>query len=304
MRVHTRRITYLALAVVFACAASFPLAGPVPAAHAQLFGISEQQEIQIGREVESQLKSKPGFVSDPAETKHVTEIGLRLAHVSERPNLPWTYHILNDTQVNALAAPGGFIFVTSGLLKFVKSDNELAFVLGHETTHVAHRHAVDLAQKDMQLQFGALLIAQLLFGGNLTAVQLSQLGRALIDARYSREKEAEADHYGVIFAQKAGFDPTASLTFMERLQNFEGGSSSGLPWLASHPDTPSRVAALREELRQMGYQVPGASTSTSPPASQTPPPASTPSTPPPVSPAAPSTPPPASSPSIVGPINR
>ncbi len=304
MRVHTRRITYLALAVVFACAASFPLAGPVPAAYAQLFGISEQQEIQIGREVESQLKSKPGFVSDPAETKHVTEIGLRLAHVSERPNLPWTYHILNDTQVNALAAPGGFIFVTSGLLKFVKSDNELAFVLGHETTHVAHRHAVDLAQKDMQLQFGALLIAQLLFGGNLTAVQLSQLGRALIDARYSREKEAEADHYGVIFAQKAGFDPTASLTFMERLQNFEGGSSSGLPWLASHPDTPSRVAALREELRQMGYQVPGASTSTSPPASQTPPPVSTPSTPPPVSPAAPSTPPPASSPSIVGPINR
>ena len=304
MRVHTRRITCLALAVVFACAASFPLAGPVPAAHAQLFGISEQQEIQIGREVESQLKSKPGFVSDPAETKHVTEIGLRLAHVSERPNLPWTYHILNDTQVNALAAPGGFIFVTSGLLKFVKSDNELAFVLGHETTHVAHRHAVDLAQKDMELQFGALLIAQLLFGGNLTAVQLSQLGRSLIDAKYSREKEAEADHYGVIFARKAGFDPTASVTFMERLQNFEGGSSSGIPWLASHPDTPSRVAALREELRQMGYQVPGASTSTSPPASQTPPPVSTPSTPPPVSPAAPSTPPPASSPSIVGPINR
>ena len=304
MKALHRRIASLMLAVVFACAASVPLAGPVPAAHAQLFGISEQQEIQIGREVESQLKSKPGFTNDPAEIKRVTEIGLRLAHVSERPNLPWTYHILNDKQVNALAAPGGFIFVTSGLLTFVKSDNELAFVLGHETTHVAHRHAVDLAQKDMQLQLGAMLISQLLFGGNLTAGQLAQLGRALIDAKYSREKEAEADHYGVIFAKKAGFDPTASVTFMERLQNFEGGSSSGIPWLASHPDTPSRVAALREELRQMGYQVPGASTSTSPPPSGTPPEASTPSPPPPASPSAPSTPPPASSPSTVGPINR
>jgi beta-barrel assembly-enhancing protease len=304
MKARHHRIASLMLAVVVACAASFPLTGPLPVANAQLFGISEQQEIQIGREVEGQLKSKPGFTNDPAETKHVTEIGLRLAHVSERPNLPWTYHILNDKQVNALAAPGGFIFVTAGLLKFVKSDNELAFVLGHETTHVAHRHAVDLAQKDMELQFGALLIAQLLFGGNLTAYQLSQLGRALIDAKYSREKEAEADHYGVIFAQKAGFDPTASVAFMERLQNFEGGSSSGLPWLASHPDTPSRVKALREELRQMGYQVPGASTSTSPPPSGLPPGASTPSPPPPASPSAPSTPPPASSPSPVGPINR
>ncbi len=300
MKAHTRRITCLALAVVIACVVLFPVVGPVPAAHAQLFGISEQQEIQIGREVESQLKSKPGFVNDPAETRHVTEIGLRLAHVSERPNLPWTYHILNDKTVNALAAPGGFIFVTSELLKFVKSDNELAFVLGHETTHVAHRHAVDLAQKDLGLQ----LIAQLLFGGNLTAYQLSQLGRALVDARYSREKESEADHYGVIFAQKAGFDPTASVTFMERLQNFEGGSSSGLPWLASHPDTPSRVKALREELRQMGYQVPGASTSTSPPPSGPPPSASTPSTPPPASPSAPSPPPPASSPTTVAPINK
>ncbi len=284
MKGYFRRMTCLALAIVVACAAALPVFGPVPAAHAQLFGISEQQEIQIGREVESQLASKPGFVKDPAETKRVTEIGLRLARVSERPNLPWTYHILNDTQVNALAAPGGFIFVTSGLLRFVTSDDELAFVLGHETTHVAHRHAVDLAQKDMELQFGALLIAQLLFGGNLTAYQMAQLGRALIDAKYSRDKEAEADHYGVIFMQKAGFDPTAALTFMERLGKTETGSS-GIPWLASHPDTPTRIAALRAELRQMGYQVPDSATPASPAAPAPPaPPAPGPSVPPPAPP--------------------
>jgi beta-barrel assembly-enhancing protease len=302
MSVQTRRITSLVLAVVCACAVSFPLAGPLPAAHAQLFGISEEEEIRIGREVESQLARKPGFVHDAAESARVTKIALHLAHVSERPNLPWTYHILNDSQVNALAAPGGFIFVTSGLLRFVKSDDELAFVLGHETTHVAHRHAVDLAQKDMELQLGALLISQLLFGGNMTASQLAQLGRALINAKYSREKEAEADHFGVIFAKKAGFDPTASVAFMERLAKTETGGS-GLPWLASHPDTPSRVAALREELRQMGYQVSGPASSTSlSPGSPTPPsPAEPPPAAPPPAAAPPAASPPSASPFPIGP---
>lgn len=304
MMTRTRRITSLALAVVVAGAASLPLLGPVPPAHAQLFSISEQEEIRIGREVEKQLARKPGFVNDPAETARVTKIAVRLAHVSERPDLPWTYHILNDSQVNALAAPGGFIFVTSGLLRFVKSDNELAFVLGHETTHVAHRHAVDLAQKDMELQFGAMLLVQLVFGGNLTAYQLSQLGRALLDAKYSREKEAEADHFGVIFARKAGFDPTASLTFMERLQKTEKGPS-GLPWLASHPDTPSRVAALREELRQMGYQVAGPAPSTSSLSPESPPPPSGPAAPPAAPPSVTASPaPPPSSPSPVGPFPK
>ncbi len=251
-------MTAFALAVVFAVAASLSLPGWVPAAHAQLFGISEQQEIQIGREVERQLAAKPGFVSDPGQTQYVTQIGLRLARVSERPNLPWTYHILRDSRVNAIAAPGGFIFVTSGLLHFVQSENELGFVIGHETTHIAHRHAVELAQRDMELQFGAILLTQLVFGGSFAAYQLAQIGRALIDARYSRDKEFEADHFGVIFAQKAGWDPTASVTFFERLQQLEAQQRSGVGGaFANHPSTPDRIKAVTAELRQMGYQVAG-----------------------------------------------
>ena len=253
----TRRIKYLTLAAVLAFATSVPFAGRVPAAHAQLFGMSEQQEIRIGREVESQLAIKPGFVHDPAQTKYVAHIALQLARVSERPDLPWTYHILNDSQVNALAAPGGFVFVTSGLLRFVKSDDELAFVLGHETTHIAHRHAVDLAQRQMELQLGAVLITQVLFGGNLTAYQLSQVAGALIGAQYSRDKEYEADHFGVIFARKAGFDPTASLAFFERLQALEQKQGALGSVFASHPPTPDRIKAVHDELRQMGYQVAG-----------------------------------------------
>ncbi len=283
MSSRARRVTSLGLVVVFAVATSVAALGPLPAAHAQLFGVSEQQEIQIGRQVEAQLARKPGFVDSPGQLEYVRSIGVRLARVSERPNLPWTYHILNDKGVNAIAAPGGFVFVTRGLLSFVGSESELAFVMGHETTHVAHRHAVELAQRDMELQFGAILLTQILFGGSLTAYQLSQLGRALIDAKYSRDKELEADHYGVIYARKAGFDPTAALTFFERLQATEKQQPSALQHaFEDHPDTPARIAAIRAELRQMGYQVPGpASSSAAPPP---PPPAIRPATQPPASP--------------------
>lgn len=278
MTMTPRRIAPFIVAMVLTVAVSAPLAGPVPAAQAQLFGISEQQEIQIGREVEHQFATKYGFVRDAAQNERVRSIGLRLARVSERPNLPWTYHITRDPTVNAVAAPGGFIFVTSGLLRFVQSDNELAFVVGHETTHVAHRHAVDLAQKDMELQFGALLVTQILFGGNMGAYYISQLGRALMDAKYSRDKEFEADHYGVVFAQKAGYDPTAALAFFERLLQTEKAQPGAMIHaFEDHPDTPARITAVRTELRQMGYQVAGPAT---PPEPAAPAPAPAPAAPP------------------------
>ncbi len=230
---------------------------PVPSAQAQLFGVSEQEEIRIGRQVEAELAKTYGFVNDPEGLRRVTGIGLRLAHVSERPNLPWTYHIIADKSVNAIAAPGGFIFVTRPLLSFVKSDDELAFVIGHETTHVAHRHAVELAQREMELQFGAVLLSRLLFGGSLTAYQLSSIASGLLAAKYSREKEYEADHYGVIYSKKIGYDPRASVSFFERLQKLEQRPSALGSAFATHPPTPDRIKAVRDELRQMGYKVAG-----------------------------------------------
>ncbi len=227
---------------------------PMPSAQAQLFGVSEEEEIRIGRQVEAQLAKTYGFVNDPEAIRHVAGIGLRLAHVSERPNLPWTYHIIADKSVNAIAAPGGFVFVTRGLLSFVKSDDELAFVVGHETTHIAHRHAVELAQREMELQFGALLISKLLFGGSLTAYQLSSIASGMLAAKYSREKEYEADHYGVIYSKKIGYDPRASVSFFGRLQRLEQRPSAIGAAFATHPPTPDRIKAVRDELRQMGYQ--------------------------------------------------
>ncbi len=247
------RRSVIVVILASAVALLVPLAPAAPVADAQLFGISEQEEIQIGRQVEAQVAKTQGFVNDPTLLRSVTALGLKLAHVSERPNLPWTYHIVRDSVVNAFAAPGGFIFITRGLLSSVKSNDELAFVLGHETTHVAHRHAVELAQREMELQLGAALIIRILFGGSLTAYQLSQIASGLIGAKYSRDKEFEADHYGVIYAKRAGSDPRAALSFFERLERLERQPSAIGVAFASHPPTPDRIKAVREELRQMGY---------------------------------------------------
>ena len=292
MRQMRSRSSWLPIAAALIVATLVLWVPPAPPARAQLFGISEQQEIQIGRQVEAEVAKKPGFVDDPGLTRYVAGIGLRLARVSERPNLPWTYHIVRDKSVNAFAVPGGFLFVDQGLLRFVKSEDELAFVMGHETTHVAHRHAVDLAQRDMELQFGAILLTQFVFGGSLTAYQISQLARGLIDAKYSRDKEFEADRYGVIYEQKAGFNPAASVSFFTRLETLEKGQPNALAHaFEDHPDTPARIKALRTQLRQMGYQIAGPVDSPPPPASS-PAPAVTPrsSLPGPTPPAGPSQP--------------
>ena len=283
-RIGSRYRTIVAAVIVASLVLFVPPAVPAHAQLQLLFGINEQQEIQLGRQIEAQVEKQYGFDDNPDWNARVTNIGLRVAEVSERQYLPWTYHIVRDRSVNAFAVLGGFIFVTRGLMREVPSDDELAFVLGHETTHVAHRHAVDLAQRDMEMQGAAILLTQLVFGGSAVAYQLTQLTRGLMDAKYSRDKEYEADHYGVIFAQRAGFDPIVAIAFFERLQDLEKQQNAVGTAFASHPPTSDRIKAVRTELRQMGYEVAG------PPE---PPVASPPPAPPaaePTSPADPTTP--------------
>lgn len=222
---------------------------PRPAAAAL---ISEAQEINLGRQAARQLEAEVGVVADPAMSERVRSIGHRVASVSSRPGLPWTFKVMRGKDVNAVSLPGGFIYATDGLMRFVRSDDELAFVLGHEVGHVAARHHVAMIER----YYFMSIVIQIAFGGNPSAAQIADLVRFFLTQGFSRENEFEADHLGVLHAHRAKFDASAGLGFMQRLRAAEGRDPSQVEvLLRTHPGLADRIVRVREQLRQLGYHV-------------------------------------------------
>ena len=223
--------------------------GPAAPARADL--ISTPQEISIGRRAAAELEAEFGLAADPAQHASVAQIGTRLAAISSRPTLPWTFRVLNTAQVNAISLPGGFIYVTRGMTSFVESPEELAFVLAHEVGHVAARHHVALIQRD----FFFTIVLSLFLGRDVGAAQIGNLVGALLSRGFSREAEFEADATGVTLAHRAGFDAGAGLRFMERLRVSEGRDPSRVEVLfRTHPALVERIGRVRVLLRQLGYR--------------------------------------------------
>jgi predicted Zn-dependent protease len=223
---------------------------PAPPARAEL--ISTAQEIAIGRRAAAQLEAEFGVVADPARREAVTKIGTQLAAISERPQLPWTFRVLNTTQVNAISLPGGFVYVTRGMMSFVQSTDELAFVLAHEVGHVERRHHVALIQRD----FLFTIVVSLVLGRDPGTAQIGDLVGALLQRGFSREAEFEADAAGVTLAHRAGFNAASGLAFMERLRVAEGRDPSQVEVLfRTHPALADRIVRVRTLLRHLGYRV-------------------------------------------------
>jgi predicted Zn-dependent protease len=226
------------------------LLGPATPAHAQL--ISETQEIQIGRRAAAELEAEFGLVADPAQHELAERIGSRLAAISDRPSLPWRFRVLNTSQVNAISLPGGFIYVTRGMMTFVQSTDELAFVLAHEVGHVDERHHVALIQRD----FFFTIVVALVLGRDPGTAQIGNLVGALLNRGFSREAEFDADVAGVRLAHRAGFRAVAGLAFMERLRVTEGRDPSKVEVLfRTHPALTDRIVRVRSLLRELGYRV-------------------------------------------------
>ncbi len=225
------------------------LLAPTPAAAAL---ISEAQEINLGRQAAQQLEGEVGIVRDPAMADRLTAVGRRVAAVSARPNLPWTFKVMRGKEVNALSLPGGFIYATEGLMRFVRSDDELAFVLGHEVGHVSARHHVAMIER----YYFMGIVIQILLGGNPSAAQIADLVRFFLTQGYSRENEFEADKLGVNHAHRARFDASAGLGFMQRLRTAEGRDPGQFEVLfRTHPGLADRMVRVREQLHQLGYRV-------------------------------------------------
>ena len=216
--------------------------------------VSEQQELSLGKEhYLSGQQSQGGVYSvDPNLNAYVNRIGQSLARVSNRPNLPYEFVVLNNDTPNAWALPGGKIAINRGLLVLMEDEAQLASVLSHEIVHAAARHGASRMSQAMLLQLGGSIIDGYTNG---RYSQLAGFGSAAFQARYSRLQEFEADHYGIDYMVKMGYDPSAAVelqqTFVELSQS-RGQQSNWLSELfASHPPSQERVTAARQKANNL-----------------------------------------------------
>ena len=215
--------------------------------------VSEKQEIKLGSQqyLHTQQSAGGKFILDPALNAYVNEVGQKLVKVSDRPNLPFEFVVINDSVPNAWALPGGKLAINRGLLTELKSEAELAAVLSHEVVHAAARHGAKSVEQGTLLAAGAALIGALASDRkNSELIEFAaQGGAALVGLRFSRENELEADQYGIDYMVRAGYDPKAAVELQETFLRLSGNKSPN--WLAgmfaTHPPSQERVDANRKK---------------------------------------------------------
>ena len=229
------------LAFVFVLCVVFGITPP-----AQAGMISLEQEIEMGRETAKSLEAQYGLYQDDAMQERVNRIGQRLAAVSGRTEIAYSFKVLNHNEVNALACPGGFIYVFKGLIDYMPSDTELAGVLGHEVGHVAKKHTVNSIEKQLWTTL-ALIVAT----GGRGGMSLIGAAQQALFAGYSRTDERGADKEGFYNTVNAGFNPYAMLITANKLEDLAeqgGGASYGL--FSSHPEPEERVKRIQKYLKE------------------------------------------------------
>lgn len=223
--------------------------------------MSSEDEAKAGAEAHPKIIAAYGGVyADPRVAAYVARVTARIAKGSDRPDIAYRVTVLDSADVNAFALPGGYVYVTRGLLALVDDEAELAGVLGHEIGHVIARHS---AQRQTAA-LGASVVGAVLgavIGSSSASDALGAGGQGLL-ASYSRDQEFEADALGVRYLAQAGYDPYAEADFLEtmsaaqalddRINRQKRGSTAGVDWLASHPATPDRVKAARMHADESG----------------------------------------------------
>lgn len=234
-----------ALLGVSACATN-PVTGK-----RELSLISEGQEVQMGQQAAEEVRQSMGLVPDSALQIYVRGIAMRMAKASERPNLPWTFDVIDDPAVNAFALPGGPIFVTRGILSHMQNEAELAAVLGHEIGHVTAKHSVRQLSKAQLAQLG-LGVGSIISEDFAALSGMVGQGLGLLMLKHGRDAETQADDLGFRYSLTDGYDVRAMRSMFEMLLRVSGGPADGagkLPnWLSTHPDPENRIAKTEQRL--------------------------------------------------------
>jgi predicted Zn-dependent protease len=212
-----------------------------------------QEERELGEKVLQEVRKIWPMVQDPAPREYIARIGKRVLATMEAQPFEYEFYVLNTTDINAFAVPGGKVFFNSGLILMVESEDELAGVMAHEIGHVVARHIARQSEQNYKLglaTLGALLAGIFLGPQAATAIGVTaQAASATVMLKYSREHEEESDYLGLKFMERAGYDPRAMVTMLKKIRRVSGPASSDPPpYLLTHPAAEQRAGNLEIQM--------------------------------------------------------
>ena len=205
--------------------------------------VPEADEVKVGRHIAGTLLGAAPLVKDPGLQVYVNRVGRWVASNSERPNLRWTFGVIDSDDVNAFAAPGGYVFITRGLYSLMRDEAELAGVLGHEVAHVVKKHHLRLLQKSQAIDAGSKVLKKRM-GDEKLAKTLIGSGAEILARGLDKDAEFEADRMGVVLAARAGYDPFGLPAVLQEISAASANSSSVALLFKTHPHPDERLARL------------------------------------------------------------
>ena len=215
--------------------------------------VSQTKEVEIGKENAQQVESEVPVVHDSVIDRFLTNLGQSMASRTRRADLEWHFTLVNSTEVNAFALPGGFVYVNRGAIEQADRLDELAGIMGHEIGHVVRRHGVEQLQKRQRGEVGLVLLCTLTtacrtIGGRIAV----GVGANAMQAHYSQRDEAQADSEGVLNTVRAGIDPEGLPAFFQKLLETQKTQPTSVErFFSTHPTDQARVSATRRQIAKL-----------------------------------------------------
>jgi predicted Zn-dependent protease len=246
-----RKQTILCLGILFipllSGCASLGTYNPATGRNEFIF-ISTPEEISLGNSIHQQLTQQYRILNQTAEAEHIRRIGRQLAQVSDRQDYQYYFFLVEEDEMNAFTIPGGRIYIFSGLVDKLKSDDQIASVMAHEIGHCAARHTIKKFQAALGYNLiGSIVLGKVGEGAQQIASMSSNMIMNIVFSAYGRQDEYEADRLGIKYLYLAGYNPQANVETLEILQR--ESQSDGAPLiLRSHPHLPDRIIAAKKEI--------------------------------------------------------
>ncbi|MDR0787403.1 MAG: M48 family metalloprotease [Gemmatimonadota bacterium] len=214
-----------------------------------------QEEVALGQQTAAQLSAELPLVRDAASVEYINQLGNQIARHADTRDIQYRFYIVNASEVNAFAIPGGHVYVNRGLIERSRNVSELAGVLAHEIAHVTHRHGVEQWTRAQRANLGVNVLYGVLLGRAPSGIESAaiQVGGAGVFSGYSREAEREADEAAVGYLIASGFDPNGLVTMFETLLAERQANPSALEqWFATHPTTEERIRNAQAAIARSG----------------------------------------------------